>query len=408
MDRHPRQPSGNGDSKSLGEVPEGARWRVVVIDDDPTGCQTVSEIPVITRWDEEDLRWLLTRERPLGFVLTNSRAMHAEEAAAASSDIVRRCLALGAELGLTVSVLSRSDSTLRGHFTAEVDAVCRAFELSGAPVDLVLLAPAFFEAGRETRDDTHYVLDSGLAQPVASTAYAQDPAFGFAESNLVSWVRARLGEPDAAVQTLPLGLLRDGGVEAVTKRLALAARGRRGVLPPVVIANGTCQEDYDIIAQAVRGLEEHGMRIVTRCGPSYVASRLGEPVPSPLHGPSAVGTVQGPGLVVVGSHVPVSTAQLARLVGECHPVVLELDPVEVTGPDRSRTLTQLTDAVCEGLGAGSDVVLATSRRLMSVPDVRGNIEIAAAMSGAINEVVIEVLAQRNLHGSLPKGGSPRR
>ena len=378
--------------------------RVVVIDDDPTGCQTVSEIPVITRWEDDDLRWLLSRDRPMGFVLTNSRAMHDEQAASVSEDIARRSMALGAEIGLTVSLLSRSDSTMRGHFTAEVGAICRSLEESGSPADLVLLAPAFFEAGRITHGDTHYVLDSGLEHPVADTAYAEDPAFGFAESNLVDWVRARLGEPEASVTTLPLPLLKDGDADAVALRMLAATGAARGILPPVVVANGTCQQDYDVVAQAVRQLEAGGVRVVTRCGPSYVASRLGEPVPAPLHGLGASGTVNGPGLVVVGSHVPVSTAQLAVLIDELRPVVVELDPLAATGPHRRRCVTQLTDAICEGLDAGQDVVLATSRRLLSAPDIRGSLDIAAAVSSAITEVVEAVLARVTPSWIVAKGG----
>lgn len=378
---------------------------VVVIDDDPTGCQTVSEVPVITCWEDDDLRWLLSRDRSMGFVLTNSRAMQAEQAAAVNRDIVDRATALGAERGVAVSVLSRSDSTLRGHFAVEVGAICRALEESGHPVDLILLAPAFFEAGRITHDDIHYVSDSGLEQPVADTAYANDPAFAFAESDLTDWVRARLGDPEASVTTLPLPLLREDDTEAVARRmLGMVGKATPGRMPPVVIANGTCQLDYDVVARAVRRLEANGVSVVSRCGPSYVASRLGEPVPLPLHGLSAAGSVAGPGLVVVGSHVPLSTAQLAVLVDELGPSVVELDPVEVTGPDRQQHTGQLVDAVCAALATGDDVVLATSRSLLSGPDVRGSLDIAGAVSSAINEVVEAVLDRTPPSWIVAKGG----
>lgn len=50
---------------------------------------------------------------------------------------------------------------------AEVEAIDRARRA-------VLCVPAFFEAGRYTRDDVHYAGDT----PVAETEFARDATFG--------------------------------------------------------------------------------------------------------------------------------------------------------------------------------------------------------------------------------------
>ena len=53
--------------------------RIVIIDDDPTGCQTVQDVPVFMVWDEMSLRNALARYESF-FILTNTRAMTADRA----------------------------------------------------------------------------------------------------------------------------------------------------------------------------------------------------------------------------------------------------------------------------------------------------------------------------------------
>ena len=52
---------------------------IVILDDDPTGTQTVCNVPVITEWTEEILEKELLAS-PVFFILTNSRSLQAEEA----------------------------------------------------------------------------------------------------------------------------------------------------------------------------------------------------------------------------------------------------------------------------------------------------------------------------------------
>lgn len=384
--------------------PQASPRRVVVIDDDPTGGQTVAAVPVVTRWEPEDLRWLLTRERTMGFVLTNSRAMTAERAGTATSDIVRRCVELGAELDVDVSFVSRSDSTLRGHFCVEVGSICTELREAGRPADVVLLVPAFFEAGRITRDNLHYVRSEGIDVPVADTAYAQDPAFGFAESNLIDWVRARLGAPKARVSALSLTDIRDGGPTVVGHKLRAAARDEDPTAgPPVLIVNATQASDYRVVAEAVEQCEGEGLVVVTRSGPSYLSARLGEPLPPAVEEiPSSEDTASH-GLIVVGSHVPLSTAQLDHLVASTDVQLIELVVSVVLGASRNDYLEQLTASVTQALGTGH-VALATSRGLHHTADAKASLEVAEAVSSAVDEVVTRVIATRPPAWIVAKGG----
>ena len=49
--------------------------KVVVIDDDPTGSQTVHSCPLLLRWDVETLRQGLRHPSPLLFLLADTRAL---------------------------------------------------------------------------------------------------------------------------------------------------------------------------------------------------------------------------------------------------------------------------------------------------------------------------------------------
>ena len=108
-----------------------ASSKIIVIDDDPTGSQTVHSCPLLLRWDAATLAAGLRHPSPLLFLLANTRAL---AAALPLAGIERWWL------------VSRGDSTLRGHFPLEVEVI--AAELG--PFAATLLIPAFFEGGRTT------------------------------------------------------------------------------------------------------------------------------------------------------------------------------------------------------------------------------------------------------------------
>ncbi|WP_394700488.1 four-carbon acid sugar kinase family protein [uncultured Ilyobacter sp.] len=47
--------------------------KIVVLDDDPTGVQTVHEVAVITDWEKETLVNEFNEDKKIFFILTNSR-----------------------------------------------------------------------------------------------------------------------------------------------------------------------------------------------------------------------------------------------------------------------------------------------------------------------------------------------
>ncbi|HEX2282585.1 MAG TPA: four-carbon acid sugar kinase family protein, partial [Thermomicrobiales bacterium] len=149
--------------------------KVVALDDDPTGVQTVHSVGVLARWDAEALAAELRNVEPLFFILTNSRALPEARAVALNREIAGHLLDASRKTSVPCVVASRSDSTLRGHFPAETDALAAA--LGG--VDGVLICPAFFEGGRVTAGDVHFVRDGDRLVPAAETEFARDATFGY-------------------------------------------------------------------------------------------------------------------------------------------------------------------------------------------------------------------------------------
>ncbi|MCW5848945.1 MAG: hypothetical protein KIT87_02590, partial [Anaerolineae bacterium] len=119
---------------------------VVALDDDPTGTQTVYGIDVLTEWSVPSLAAVLRSQAPAFYILTNSRALPTADAVALAQDIGTNLAQASRQTGRDVCVISRSDSTLRGHYPAEVDALQDA--LAGG-LDVLfhgqVIAPFFYD-----------------------------------------------------------------------------------------------------------------------------------------------------------------------------------------------------------------------------------------------------------------------
>ncbi|WP_231979748.1 four-carbon acid sugar kinase family protein [Tessaracoccus coleopterorum] len=126
--------------------------------------------------------------------MTNSRSLPEAEAANRNREVVEASLQAADELGCEVDFVSRSDSTLRGHYPLEPDAITGVLTTRGEAIDGVILVPAFGEAGRITVDGIHYAgNDRDGYAPVGDSEFARDATFGYASSDLRDWVAEKSG-----------------------------------------------------------------------------------------------------------------------------------------------------------------------------------------------------------------------
>lgn len=367
---------------------------LAVLDDDPTGSQSVRGVQVVTVFDEREYAAALDIPTPALFVLTNTRGLSEADAVELNTRIAGQLFAVAASRDAPLDLVSRSDSTLRGHVLAELRALDDARRAAlGSGFDALLLAPAFFEAGRTTVDDIHRVRVDGVDVPAGETEYARDKTFGFRASDLKQFLAEKSGGGiDAAdVVSLSLDDIRSGGPERIAEILG----GLHGGV--YVVVNAEQDTDYDVVALGVALARATGTSVVARCGPSFVRALAGIDPGEPLT-PGEIwpdGRRPGHGLIAVGSHVSGTSRQVEKLRerGAVHEFELQVSRVLGDDDDRNAHVAQLGAAAAAAL-ASADVLVYTSRELVPGADPASSLDIARRISGALTEVTAIVLAAR--------------
>ncbi|PSP15705.1 MAG: Hrp-dependent type III effector protein [Cyanobacteria bacterium QS_8_64_29] len=356
-----------------------AQPQIVVLDDDPTGSQTVHSCLLLMRWDVETLRIGLADNAPIFFVLTNTRALSAEQAEARTREVCQNLKqALATEGVDDFLVVSRSDSTLRGHYPLETDII--AEELG--PFDAHFMIPAFFEGGRFTRDSVHYLMADGVETPVHETEFARDTVFGFSHSYLPAYVeeKTRGQIPADRVERLTLSDVRVG----VRDRLTQLAGNR------CVAVDAERQSDLDHLASDILAAAGEGKRFLFRSAASLLTSlaQLG-PQPIAAENMAAYAATAQPGVVLVGSHVQKTTQQLEQLLAEPDVASVEVDVKRLRDESdahealREGTLQQVSDAH-EG---GRTPVIYTSREEVTFASNQKRLEFGTAVSSLLMDIV---------------------
>ncbi|CAI5476727.1 unnamed protein product [Closterium sp. Yama58-4] len=409
---------------------------VVILDDDPTGTQTVHGLHVLTTWDVETLQAemaaLAHTPNAAFFILTNSRALPTQQAAALTRTICSNVVTAAQQAGILssgskdpgcrgITLILRGDSTLRGHFPQEVEAAEAAL---GTAVDAWVVCPFFLEGGRYTINDVHYVADGAdRLVPAAQTEFAKDAAFGYSHSNLKQWVEEKTGGARSAadVASISISTIREGGCSAVLKALMALPKGS------VCILNAASDSDLHVATAALRYAEAEGRSFLVRSAASFVSSLLALPKLPPLGPPEwaqlllgggAGGECGGDGetggegewgrklkrwkwlrsgtggLIVVGSYVPKTSAQLeellSRLGSSLH--VIQVSAADVAsvswqGERREVAVAGMAEEAEIALREGRDVVIMTSRELITGSDPASSLEIGWRVSEAVVEVV---------------------
>jgi uncharacterized protein YgbK (DUF1537 family) len=313
---------------------------------------------------------------------------------------VRSAIEASTLVGARPVFVSRSDSTLRGHFAAEVSTVVDTCRAAGLPVDGVVFAPAFLEAGRVTADDIQWVIRAdGQAVPAAHTEFADDATFGYREVNLRDWVAARMSMPTEKVTSIPLDAL-DTPDGAAAEEILLSLRDG-----DVVVANAATAVDLETLVLACQDAERAGRRLLYRTGPSLVRVLAGQPPQAALTAADLVAPGLGHGLTVVGSHTALTTRQL-EAAARRHPLrMVELDVDAVLDTERRagvrrRVVERLEEALQRGHAA-----LVTSRAVRTVvDDPHGSLAIARRVSDEVCTVVGRLSADLPLRYVVAKGG----
>ena len=328
---------------------EPRKGALIVLDDDPTGTQSMENVPVLLEWDAELVR-KAAADAPAVHLLTNSRAFPSARAA----EIVRGAAeAAVAALGRPRLAL-RGDSTLRAHLLEEYLAV-RDVAFPGLTPPL-LLVPALPHAGRITVGGIHLLERDGRRIPLHETEFAADPSFAYRNSRLLQWAEERSGGffRLQAGREIHLDKLRAEGPDAVARALLeLAESGS----PAACVPDAETLDDLALIADGLRAAEAAGADAVVRSAPTFVGVLAGNLASGRVPPPDAQGRL----LVVCGSYVAMSTRQLAALVEAYPDSLVEVDAVALAGADAAAEAERAARAAARRLDANGLAVVATPR-----------------------------------------------
>ena len=153
--------------------------KIIVFDDDPTGSQTVHDCLLLLSWDYQTLLDGIKSGSRLLFILCNTRSLSEAEA---SQRLIEICTSLKQVInseGYSIKdfvFISRGDSTLRGHNFLEPFVINKAL----GPFDATFHIPAFIEGDRLTINGRHFVDN----MPAHETIFAKDKIFGYQTNNI--------------------------------------------------------------------------------------------------------------------------------------------------------------------------------------------------------------------------------
>ena len=371
--------------------------KIIALDDDPTGSQTVHSCLLLTQWDVTTLVEALLDETgsPLFFVLTNTRGMDATKAADITRGVCHNLkialneIAATRNIQITPIMVSRSDSTLRGHYPIETNVI--ASELG--PFAAHFIIPAFFEGGRVTIDSTHYIKsssndgDSKLI-PVHETEFAKDSVFGFTTSYLPDYVEEKTK-----------GAIKSNQVERFLLD-DVRGRGDRDCLDRIRnLRNNVCcvvdcetQDDLDSFANRLKQVaSETGTKYLFRSGASLLTA-LAQLPPQPVSALDMATYVRGgagtPGAVIAGSHVQKTTDQLKHLLRLDQVKGIEVDVTKISNKDEA---TKMMSSILQQLttyhNQGKHVVIYSSRSELRFPDEKIRLEFGSNVSSYLMDIV---------------------
>nr|WP_325256265.1 four-carbon acid sugar kinase family protein [uncultured Oscillibacter sp.] len=339
--------------------------KFIVLDDDPTGVQTVHDISVYTDWTVESICSGLQEPRKLFYILTNSRGLTVEETTAVHRQIAANAVEAAARTGQHYLIMSRSDSTLRGHYPLETELRRQGMEAAGRHVDGEILCPFFKDGGRFTIGNTHYVQYGDELVPAAQTEFAKDKSFGYTHSDLPGYIEEKTGGryPASSVTCISLEELRAQDYDGIVEKLMAVTDFNK------VCVNAIDACDVKVFAVALYRAMARGKTFLFRTAAELV-KEVGGITDIPLLRRQDMVTVDTHtgGLVLVGSHTRKTTAQLEALLELPCTVPIEFQSDLVLQGDEalSAEVDRCVALEEEAIRSGKVAVCYTNRRLLTV------------------------------------------
>ena len=372
----------------LSQAMEGFHKKLVVLDDDPTGVQTVHDVSVYTDWEEESIRKGFEEKEAMFFILTNSRSFSVEETTKVHQDIAARVAKVARELGQDFMIISRGDSTLRGHYPLETQLLADGLTKNeGVVIDGEIICPFFPEGGRYTMDNIHYVKEQENLVPAGMTEFAKDKTFGYKSSDLTEYVEekteGKYHKEDCI--TISLDELNALDVQGIKDKLMSAQNMAK------IIVNAVSYADLKVFCAALVLAMKAGKHYMARTAAAFtkVMGRISD---QPLLGREQLeGDTRNGGIVLIGSHVKKTTDQLnclKELDGQADFMEFQVNTVfEENGLEKE--VERTVKAAEEKILSGRTVVIYTSRQLLAPENMtpEEKLHISVKISNAVTSII---------------------
>ena len=365
--------------------------KIIVLDDDPTGVQTVNGIHVYTDWTEESIAAGFAEENRMFFILTNSRAFQTAQTEAEHRTIAARVAAEARRTGKEFMLISRSDSTLRGHYPLETVTLARTLEESGERIDGEVLMPFFKEGGRFTIGDVHYVQEGAELTPAGDTEFARDKTFGYTSSDMKEYIEEKTQGAFRAADVVSISLddLRAMRVDVIIKQLMAITDFRK------VIVNAVDYVDVKVFAIAMIRAMKAGKHFLFRTAAAWTKV-IGGVTDKPLLRRDELvvpGNANG-GLIIIGSHVKKTTEQFEKLreldavkfIEFNHLLVLDTPRLE---EELQRIIRETEDAIRHGM----TVAVYTGRKRFDAGSEEESLRVSVQISDALTSIVRRLSVQ---------------
>jgi len=333
--------------------------KIIVLDDDPTGIQTVHSIPVYTSWDFSTLRQIMEGKHKLIYILTNSRALTSVETQRLHKQLARDLKLVALEEGKKFLLISRSDSTLRGHYPLENKTIYNELT-KDEKIDGEIIIPFFLEGGRFTFNDIHYIKEGDVLVPIGQTEFARDSVFGYKSSNLKEWIEEKTAGqyPAGQVISISLNMLRAKDIKGVLHKLLEIKNFNK------VIVNAVEYTDIKVFLIALSESINRGKNYLFRTAASFVQV-IGGINPKPLLTKETLypkGKPSMPGLIIIGSYVQKTTRQMKKLAELSNLIWVEWDVSQAKTQECLRAeVDRVASEVKKGFNFEKDVCIYTSR-----------------------------------------------
>ena len=376
---------------ALNEEREAFDRKIIVLDDDPTGVQTVNGIHVYTDWTEESIAAGFAEENRMFFILTNSRAFQTAQTEAEHRTIAARVAAEARRTGKEFMLISRSDSTLRGHYPLETVTLARTLEESGERIDGEVLMPFFKEGGRFTIGDVHYVQEGAELTPAGDTEFARDKTFGYTSSDMKEYIEEKTQGAFRAADVVSISLddLRAMRVDVIIKQLMAVTDFRK------VIVNAVDYVDVKVFAIAMIRAMKEGKHFLFRTAAAWTKV-IGGVTDKPLLRRDELvvpGNANG-GLIIIGSHVKKTTEQFEKLreldavkfIEFNHLLVLDTPRLE---EELQRIIRETEDAIRHGM----TVAVYTGRKRFDAGSEAESLRVSVQISDALTSIVRRLSVQ---------------